>query len=85
MASDRPKQWGETEHRHFLTGHVHHTKQQEFRGVFAESFNTLAAGDAWHKASGYRSTRQMQRLDFHQEYGVVSRFTCNIGMVQGSV
>jgi hypothetical protein len=82
MACDRPKEWGETEHRHFLTGHIHHTKQQEYRGVFAESFNTLAAGDAWHRSSGYRATRQMQRLDFHQEYGVISRFICNIGMLK---
>jgi hypothetical protein len=81
MAFDQPKAWGETEHRHFLTGHIHHTKQQEYRGVFCESFNTLAAGDAWHKMSGYRASRQMQRLDFHQDHGVFSRFTCNIGML----
>jgi hypothetical protein len=82
MAADKPKEWGDTEHRHFLTGHIHHTKQQEFRGCFAESFNTLAASDAWHAMSGYRSKRQMQRLDFHRDHGVVSRFTCNVGMIQ---
>ena len=81
MATDRSKDWGETEHRHFLTGHIHHTKHQEFRGGFAESFNTLAPGDAWHAASGYRSKRQMQRLDFHAKHGIISRAICNVGML----
>jgi len=83
MAYDQPKLWGETSHRHFLTGHIHHTKQQEFRGVFCEAFNTLAAKDAWHTASGYRSEQQMQRIDFHSEHGEYSRFTCNVGMLHG--
>jgi hypothetical protein len=82
MAADRPKDWGDTEHRHFLCGHVHHTKQQEFRGCFVESFNTLAPNDAWHTQSGYRSKRQIQRLDFHRDNGIVSRFNCNIGMLK---
>lgn len=81
MAADRPKDWGDTEHRHFLCGHVHHTKQQEFRGCFVESFNTLAPNDAWHTQSGYRSKRQIQRLDFHRDNGIVSRFNCNVGML----
>lgn len=82
MACDRAKDWGETEHRHFFTGHIHHTRQQEFRGCFVESFNTLAPGDAWHAASGYRSKRQMQRLDFHESGGIVSRFFCNLGLLE---
>lgn len=81
MAADMPQAWGETEHRHFITGHIHHTKQQEFPGVFVESFNTLAPGDAWHVASGYRAKRQMQRLDFHAKHGILSRFNVNIGML----
>lgn len=82
MAHDRPQDWGETEHRHFFTGHVHHTKQQEFRGCFVESFNTLAPNDAWHTQSGYRSKRQIQRIDFHKTDGIVSRFNCNAGMLK---
>lgn len=81
MAADRAKDWGDTEHRHFFCGHVHHTKQQEFRGCFVESFNTLAPNDAWHTQSGYRSKRQIQRLDFNRTNGIVSRFNCNIGML----
>lgn len=83
MAADRAKDWGETQHRHWLTGHIHHTKHQEYRGCFVESFNTLAASDAWHHASGYRSARQMTRIDYDREHGIYSRGLANIGMIRG--
>lgn len=82
MATDRAKDWGETTHRMWLTGHIHHTQHQEFRGCFVESFNTLAAGDAWHHASGYRAARQMQRIDLDADHGIYSRGIANIGMLK---
>jgi hypothetical protein len=82
MASDRAKDWGDTEHRYWWTGHVHHTKHQEYRGCFTESFNTLAASDAWHHASGYRSARQMQRIDLDATHGIYNRGIANIGMIR---
>lgn len=82
MATDRARDWGETEHRYWWTGHVHHTKHQEYRGCFTESFNTLAASDAWHHASGYRSARQMQRIDLDAMDGIYNRGIANIGMVR---
>jgi hypothetical protein len=82
MASDRAKDWGETRHRYWWTGHIHHTRHQEHRGCFVESFNTLAASDAWHHASGYRSARQMQRIDIDEQHGIYSRGIANIGMLR---
>jgi hypothetical protein len=82
MAADRAEDWGKTQHRYWWTGHIHHTKHQEFRGCFVEAFNTLAASDAWHHASGYRSARQMQRIDLDREHGIYSRGLANIGMVR---
>lgn len=82
MATDRARDWGETHHRYWWTGHVHHTRHQEFRGCFVESFNTLAASDAWHHASGYRSARQMQRIDVDSEYGIYNRGIASIGRVR---
>lgn len=82
MATDMPKEWGATEHRFWWTGHIHHTRHQEYRGCFVESFNTLAASDAWHHASGYRSKRQMQRIDLHIEDGIDSRGIAGIGMIR---
>ena len=84
MAADRAEDWGQTKHRYWWTGHIHHTKHQEYRGCFVESFNTLAASDAWHHASGYRSARQMQRIDLDREHGIYSRGIANIGMIRAA-
>jgi hypothetical protein len=82
MATDRPRDWGETEFRIWLTGHIHHTRNEEYRGCFVESFNTLAPSDAWHHASGYRSAQQMQRIDFDREDGIYNRGIAGIGRVR---
>jgi MarR family len=81
MAADRPGMWGKAKHRYWWTGHIHHTKHQEYRGCTVEAFNTLAASDAWHSASGYRSMRQMQRIDIDVNHGIYSRAICNLGMI----
>ena len=84
MATDRAPDWGQTQHRYWWTGHIHHTKHQEYRGCFVEAFNTLAASDAWHHESGYRSARQMQRIDMDKNHGIVGRRICNIGMIRAA-
>lgn len=84
MAYDRSEDWGKAKHRYWLTGHVHHTKNQEYRGCFVESFNTLAATDAWHAASGYRSQRQMQRIDIDSKHGIYGRGIVNVGMLRNA-
>jgi hypothetical protein len=82
MATDRAQDWGETEFRYWLTGHIHHTRNEEYRGCFVESFNTLAPGDAWHHAAGYRSMQQMQRIDYDKEDGICSRGYAGIRRVR---
>ena len=84
MAHDRAEDWGQTEHRFWWTGHIHHTKHQEYRGCTVEAFNTLAAGDAWHAASGYRAARQMQRIDIHRDHGIYSRGIASVGMLRAA-
>ena len=73
MAADKAKDWGDTEFRYWLIGHVHHTSKKEVPGCLIESFRTLAAKDAWHSASGYRSGRDMVRITYHKTYGEVGR------------
>lgn len=73
MACDRAKDWGETSHRHWLIGHIHHESKKEFSGVTVESFNTLAAKDAYATNGGWRSGRTMQAIVYHQEHGEVAR------------
>jgi hypothetical protein len=55
MAADRPVAWGQTTHRYWLCGHLHHKIVKEHPGCVIEVYNTLATQDAWHAAEGYRS------------------------------
>lgn len=85
MAVDRAEWWGATEHRYWWTGHIHHTKHQEYRGCFVESFNTLAGSDAWHQSKGYRSARQIQRIDLDDQYGIYNRGIASLRRVRDSI
>jgi len=72
--------WGQTRHRHWITGHIHHRTVKEFTGCKVESFNTLAPSDAWHAKSGYFAAREMHSLIFHKEHGLVARNICPVGL-----
>jgi hypothetical protein len=82
MACDRSKDWGETVHRHFYCGHVHHESVKEFPGVVVETFRTLAPKDAWHAAQGYRSGRDMRMDVWHVEDGPINRHIVGIRQVR---
>jgi hypothetical protein len=78
MATDQPQLWAESEHRYWYTGHIHHSTRQELRGCIQESFRTMAASDAWHHNSGYRSGRDMYCIVQSKEFGEVERYRCDI-------
>jgi hypothetical protein len=82
MAADRAKDWGETKHRYWYTGHVHHQSVREFAGVTQESFRTLAAKDSYAAAYGYRAGRDMRLIVHHADHGEVERHRCDIGMIE---
>lgn len=82
MASDRPEDWGQTQFRHWLCGHIHHWTAKEHPGAIVETFGTLAAKDAWHAGKGYRSRRDMSCIVFHRNYGEIQRIRCDVSMVQ---
>jgi len=73
MAQDRPVDWGETKHRYCWSGHIHHDKVRDVGGVRVESFRVLPPEDAWAYNAGYRSGRDMKRIDMHAEHGEVAR------------
>jgi len=75
MAAKWPQDWGETKHRFWYVGHVHHKDVKEYNGCVVEHFRTLAAKDAWHSASGYDSGRDMNRITLHREWGEIERST----------
>jgi hypothetical protein len=81
MATDRAKDWGETEYRYWWTGHVHHQSLKDYAGVSVESFRVLAAKDAYAHWGGYRAPRDMKCIVLHSEYGEVARSTVNPAMV----
>lgn len=81
MAADKPIAWGETQHRMWMVGHVHHCDIKEYRGCVVEYFRTLAARDAWHTGQGYRAGRDMRLLVIHREFGEVERHRCDVAMV----
>lgn len=81
MVADQHKAIGETEHRYWYTGHIHHQVVKEYAGVTCESFQTLAPKDAWHSGKGYRSKRSMTCIVHHVEHGEIDRHRCGIGML----
>lgn len=82
MAVDRASDWGETQHRYWWTGHVHSKSVYDGRGWSAESFRILPPTDAWAYNAGYRSTREMQAIVLHKEYGEVSRVRVSPAMLE---
>ena len=84
MAHDKAQDWGETEHRFWWTGHVHHDATHEYPGVKCESFRVLASKDAWHSEQGYRSKRDMKAIVLHRTYGEVARHVFNPDMLEAN-
>lgn len=84
MATDRPQDWGETEHRMWVHGHIHSTTRHEFPGCVVESFRTLAGKDYWHTQQGYRSARDLNALVLHREWGEVARHRVGITQARES-
>ena len=81
MAADRAKDWGETRHRFWYMGHVHHASMKEYPGVIVESFGTLASNDAYATAGGWRSRQSMCAPVLHREHGECARGISSPGMV----
>lgn len=84
MAADEPEKWGETKHRMWFVGHVHHQDLKEYRGGTVEYFRTLAARDAWHAGQGYRAGRDMRLIVLHREHGEIERHRADIGMLEAA-
>ena len=75
MATDRPEDWGQTEERVWITGHVHHLSRKEYPGCTVETLRTIASRDAWHAGKGYRSKQSLWATTYDCEYGEDVRVT----------
>lgn len=83
MATSEPMMWALTKNRVWRTGHIHHESVKEYSGCSVVSYRTLAPKDAWHKASGYESNREMQYTVYHKERGRVGANYVNPSMLAG--
>ena len=84
MATDRPSDWGETEFRYWLTGHIHQRKLVELPGCLAESFRTLATADFWAHWKGYRSGNSLCAITYDKRWGEVMRATLPLAQVRAA-
>lgn len=82
MAADKPKEWGDTLHRVWYVGHVHHKHIKEYAGGVIEYVRTLAARDSWHFGQGYRAGRDMELVVHHKEHGEIERHRVDVGQLQ---
>lgn len=81
MANDAPEDWAKAEHRVWHVGHFHHNQkfaQKDLVGCEVETHRTLAASDAWHHHSGYRSKKDMKAIVYHRSMGEVNRIRWGI-------
>ena len=81
MAVDRPQMWSETEYRVWHCGHIHHRTMKEEPGCDIETHRTLAPSNSWDHKKGYRSKREMQRIDYHFDLGECNRQRCDAKML----
>jgi hypothetical protein len=82
MTRDKREAWGRAKYSYFWTGHIHHKEAEEIGGCLFESFNTLAAPDAWHAGQGYGASREMQQITLHRQHGIVARNVCGLRMAR---
>ena len=83
MATEKPAEWGDTEHRYFYRGHHHQDKVTELRGCKVEQFRTLAPKDAYAAGGGYLSGQDMKAIVHHANHGEIARHTFAISMFEG--
>lgn len=78
MAVTRREDWGATKYHWFLFGHIHHETCKEVGDVRVESFQTLAAKDAFSVGGGYVSGQSLSSITLHREDGEIGRHRVNI-------
>lgn len=82
MATERPKDWGNSKYRYWYRGHHHHDSKKEYNGATVEQFRTLAPNDEYSTSGGWLSGSDMKLLTHHKDYGEVSRVVCSINLLR---
>jgi len=77
MATERPKDWGETRWREWFLGHHHRKRQTQTVGVHDElgvmvtRLPSLTAVDSWHHDRGYSAMRHAEARVYDAKGGVL--------------
>lgn len=78
MAVTRREDWGATKYHWMLFGHIHHETMKEVGDVRCESFQTLAAKDAFSSSHGYNAGQSLSSITLHLEEGEKGRHRVNV-------
>jgi hypothetical protein len=79
MATEKPKEWGDSKHRLWHLGHMHMMQAREMQGVKIEWLPSLSATDAWHSKRGYvNNTRGVVSSIFDKEMGLINKIYFNL-------
>lgn len=78
MAVTHREDWGATKYHWMLFGHIHHETAKEVGDVRVESFQTLAAKDAYASSHGYNAGQSLSSITLHLTEGEIGRHRINI-------
>jgi hypothetical protein len=78
MAMLRPQEWGQSLFRWFVFGHIHHETVKEVGNVRCESFETIAAKDAYATSHGYLAGQSLNCVTLHRTRGEIGRHKVNV-------
>lgn len=84
MAEDRKEDWGQTDHRVWHCGHIHHLTRKDYVGCTVETHRGLPGTDAWHSGQGYRSKKDMNAIVYHRQHGEIQRTRFEMGMLEAA-
>ena len=73
LADQYPTMWGESRHRYYFTGHLHHSRLQDVGGVQVEQLRAVSARDAYAATHAYSGRSEMQAITYHKDRGEISR------------
>lgn len=84
MAEDCKEDWGQTDHRVWHCGHIHHLTRKDYVGCTVETHRGMPGTDAWHSGQGYRSKKDMNAIVYHRLHGEIQRTRFEMGMLEAA-
>lgn len=79
VASEFPKDWGESSYRYVFCGHLHHMIVKEFRGnLFVKFLPSLSKSSDWEKSKGYKTSPKAEANIINKNTGLINTIVVNI-------